>query len=104
MGFIIEFLFEAIAELFVAGYLKFFANLSVGFSPEKPVSAKAQKVLSICIGIVAMLIACATFIGIGLLAENEGHSVLGWHLTGAGVVYLVLGIGLNIYTKIKTKN
>ena len=51
-----------------------------------------------------MSIACGTFIGIGLLAENDGQSVLGWHLAGAGAVYLILGIGLNILAKIKTKN
>ena len=43
MGFIIEFIFEALAEIFVAGYLKFFANLSVGFSPEKPFQPKRKR-------------------------------------------------------------
>ena len=99
MGLLIEFVFEFLAEIFVEGYLRFFVYLTESFSSGGTISEKTQKVMSVCIAIAAMVVACGMFVGIGLVAEDAGKTLLGWHLVGAGVAYLTLGVVMKLFQK-----
>ena len=96
-----DLIFEIIMEVLVEGLLEGFVALAQNFFPEKTISVKVRKVLSVCLILLAVVLASGLFVGVCLLLESAGRSVLGWALVGAAAAYLVLGIGLNIYAAVK---
>ena len=96
-----DFLLELFMEILVEGFMEGFVALVENFLPKKSFSPKIRKVIHVCLILFAVIIAFGTFIGIVLLFESRGKRSLGWWLTGAGAVYLALGIGLAVWAEIR---
>ena len=88
-----DILFECIGEALLEVYMGLFLSLLDSFLPHK-LTRKGKNILTVVVAILAMALACGSLIGIVLLLESGGKSVLGWHLVGLAVVYLTFGIFL----------
>jgi len=97
LDFIIDVLVEVVFEAIAEGFMM----LSEAFMPQKTLSAKARKVLSVVFGLIALVLFFLLLLGIFLLIETRGESSFGWLFVILGGAYLFMAIVLKIIAVIK---
>ena len=97
MEFVFEILFEFIYELICEGLI----NLCKAFLPSKCISPVGYKVIKAVAVIVSFLMFALLFIGVILLIESKGKSVLGWVFVSGYAVYVIVAIVAKIISVIK---
>ena len=97
MGFLFDFLFELIFEIVGEG----FVALATAFLPGHTVSPRAERIIRILFTVLAAALLFALFIGICLVIDGGGHSLLGWLLIGIGIAYVLLSVVLLVIKKVR---
>lgn len=92
MEMIFDFLIEACFEIFVEGYISLYES----FVPTKVLTGKAKKKIKAVFLIIALLLLIGLFMGVVLLLETEGSSVLGRIFITLATLYFFTGITLKL--------
>ncbi len=103
MELIFDFLVEGFMTVFAEGILEAFAYVTSCFIPEKKISEKASKGITIAAVIVSLALFVAFFVGIILLIATGGKGFWGWFLFSLGGIYLLLGITLKLISLMHKK-
>lgn len=85
---IFEFIFEFVFEIVGEGLL----NLYKAFLPNKVISPTAYKVIKTILLIISIILFLLLLVGIVLLLESSGTSVLGWVFVSVYAVYIIVAI------------
>ena len=97
MEVVVEFLFELLIE----GFVEAFLSSGEEFIPEKKLSGKKGTIIRIIVIAITLLLGISLVVGVAMLLETKGESVLGKMLAGFPVVYFVTGIILKVIKIIK---
>lgn len=99
MDFLVDFLVEVVLNVFAEG----FVSLSAAFMPNKALSPRTEKILTIILFLVGVCLFVLLFVGIGILVKSHGDNLIGWIFVGACINYVLLSIVAKIVAKIKIK-
>lgn len=97
MELLCDFLFELFFEIVGEGFIA----LATAFLPSHTVSPRAERIIRILFTVLAAALLFALLIGICLVIDGEGHSLLGWLLIGLGVAYVLLSAVLPVIKKVR---
>lgn len=97
MDFLIDFLLEVVFNVFADG----FVALAGIFMPNKTLSPRTEKILTIIFSLIGLCLFVLLVVGIIVLVESHGDSLIGWIFMGVSIIYVVLSIIARIVIKIK---
>lgn len=98
-----EFLVDILVEIVLGVCGEGFVNLTTSFLPVDNLSKKAKTVLYTIFGLIGMAIFVMIIVGIFLLLESNGASVLGRVFIGVSAAYVAAATVLKIISNRKEK-
>ncbi len=97
MDFLVDFLVEAVFNIFAEGFVAF----SAAFMPNKALSPRTEKILAVIFSLIGLCLFVLLVVGVVMLVESHGDNPIGWFFIGACAIYVVLSIVARIVAKIK---
>ena len=97
MDFLMDFLVEGVFNVLAEG----FVSLAAAFMPNKTLSLRIEKILRIIFSLIGICLFVLLVVGIVMLVEYHGDNLIGWIFIGVCAIYVVLSIVARIVTKIK---
>lgn len=95
MDLLVDLLVEVVFNIFAQG----FVSLSAAFMPNKTLSPRTEKILTIIFCLIGICLLVLLVLGVVMLVESRGDNLIGWIFIGVCIIYILLSIASRIVAK-----